>query len=111
MLSNGADGQVNDADVEHALDVAAGIAWAHYFAQLTNQPDPRLAESAEDLYFTYDEGVNYWIRPSGPASGLPAYRTSPWRKFGWEHRVSGGMGWAMQAATATVDAVYANGFD
>ncbi len=111
MLSNGADGQVNSADVEHALDVAAGIAWAHYFASLTNQPNPLLAEAAEDLYFTYDEGVNYWIRPNGPASGLPAYRTSPWRKFGWEHRVSGGLGWAMQAATATVDAVYTNGFE
>ena len=111
MLSNGANGQINDADVEHALDVAAGIAWAHYFAQLTHQPDPALADAAEDLYFTYDEGVNYWIRPSGPASGLPAYRTSPWRKFGWEHRVSGGLGWAMQAATANVDAMFANGFD
>ncbi|MBN8480933.1 MAG: hypothetical protein J0L88_05005 [Xanthomonadales bacterium] len=111
MLSNGADGQVNDADVEHALDVASGIAWAHYFASLTNQPDAQLADAAENLYFTYDEGVNYWIRPNGPASGLPAYRTSPWRKFGWEHRVSGGLGWAMQAAAATVDAMYANGFD
>lgn len=111
MLSNGADGQVNSADVEHALDVAAGLAWAHYFAELTGQSDPRLAETAEDLYFSYDEGVNYWIRPNGPASGLPAYRTSPWRKFGWEHRVSGGLGWAMHAATASVDAVFANGFE
>ena len=110
MLSNGATGQINDADVEHALDVAAGLAWAHYFAEMRGQGDPRLAETAEDLYFTYDEGVNYWIRPAGPASGLPAYRSSPWRKFGWEHRVSGGIGWAMQAAT-TVDAMFANGFD
>ncbi len=111
MLSNGADGQVNSADVEHALDVASGVAWAHYFAELTNQGDPRLADAAEDLYFTYDEGVNYWSRPGGPASGLPAYRTSPWRKYGWEHRVSGGLGWAMQAAMASVDGVFANGFD
>ncbi|MEO8010010.1 MAG: hypothetical protein ABI650_00045, partial [Dokdonella sp.] len=111
MLSNGSTGQINDADVEHALDVATGIAWAHYFAELTNQRDPRLADAAEDLYFTYDEGVNYWIRPSGPASGLPAYRTAPWRKFGWEHRVSGGLGWAMGAAAMTVELVFASGFD
>ncbi len=111
MLSNGADGQVNSSDVEHALDVASGVAWANYFAELTQQPDPQLAAAAESLYFTYDVGVNFWIRPSGPNSGLPAYRVSPWRKFGWEHRVSGGMGWAMLAATATTDAVFGNGFD
>jgi hypothetical protein len=111
MLSNGADGQMSSSDVEHALDVAAGLAWANYFAELTQQSDPRLADTAEDLYFTYDEGVNYWIRPGGPAAGLPAYRTSPWRKFGWEHRVSGGLGWAMNAATVDADMVFANGFD
>lgn len=111
MLSNGSTGQVNTADVEHSLDVASALAWAHYFAELTNQRDVRLAEAAEDLYFTYDEGVNFWIRPNGPASGLPAYRTSPWRKFGWEHRVSGGFGWAMAAATATTDPIFSGSFD
>lgn len=111
MLSDGSDGQVNASDVEHALDVASGVAWANYFAELLQLPDARLAEAAEDLYFTYDVGVNFWIRPNGPSSGLPAYRVSPWRKFGWEHRVSGGMGWTMLAATATTDAVFGNGFD
>ena len=111
MLSDGSDGQVNDADVEHALDVAASIAWAHYFAEATGQTDPALAEMAETLYFTYDEGVNFWIRPNGPASGLPAYRVSPWRKYGWEHRVSSGLGWAMQAAMERGDPVFANGFE
>ncbi|HPN80085.1 hypothetical protein [Dokdonella sp.] len=111
MLSNGSDGQVDASDVEHALDVASGLAWANYFAEMTQQSDSRLAETAEDLYFTYDEGVNFWIRPNGPASGLPAYRVSPWRKYGWEHRVSGGLGWATLAATATQDALFENGFD
>jgi hypothetical protein len=111
MLSDGSDGQVNDADVEHALDVAASIAWAHYFAEATGQGDPALAEMAETLYFTYDEGVNFWIRPNGPNSGLPAYRVSPWRKYGWEHRVSGGLGWAMAAATERGDPVFTDGFE
>lgn len=111
MLSDGSDGQVNDADVEHALDVAAGIAWANYFAEATGQGDPQLAGMAETLYFTYDEGVNFWIRPNGPNSGLPAYRVSPWRKYGWEHRVSGGLGWAMEAAMARLDPVFADGFE
>ena len=111
MLSNGSDGQVNESDVEHALDVASGTAWGNYFAALAGQPDAALAEVTEDLYFTYDIGVNFWIRPGGPASGLPAYRVTPWRKYGWEHRVSGGLGWAVAGATATVDAIFADGFD
>jgi hypothetical protein len=111
MLSDGSDGQVNEADVEHALDVAGALAWAHYFAELTGQGDPRLATAVEDLYYTYDEGVNFWIRPNGPSSGLPAFRVSPWRKYGWEHRVSGGLGWAMQANAIVSDPVFDNGFD
>ncbi|SFN00418.1 hypothetical protein [Dokdonella immobilis] len=111
VLSNGVDGQVDASDVEHGLDVAAATAWANYFAELTQQPDPRLAEVTEDLYFTYDTGVNFWIRPNGPGSGLPAYRVSPWRKYGWEHRVSGGLGWAVLASTSSPDPVFANGFD
>jgi hypothetical protein len=111
MLSNGSDGQVNESDVEHALDVAAGTAWATYFAALAGSPDAALAEVTEDLYFSYDIGVNFWIRPGGPASGLPAYRVTPWRKYAWEHRVSAGLGWAMAGATATVDAIFSDGFD
>ena len=58
-------------------------------------PDPVLTQRATDLYFTYDIGVNYWIRPDAPASGLAAYRVSPWRKYGWEHRPSAALSWAM----------------
>jgi len=108
MLSDGSDGQRNYEDIEHALDVAAGIAWAGYFADLTGQPDARLRQRAIDLYFSYDIGVNYWIRPGGPASGLTAYRVAPWRKWGWEQRVSVGFGWAMGAGG---DSIFANGFD
>jgi hypothetical protein len=111
MLSNGSDGQVDASDVEHGLDVASATAWANYFAELTQQPDSRLADITEELYFTYDTGVNFWIRPNGPGSGLPAYRVSPWRKYGWEHRVSGGTGWAVLASTSSPDAIFAGGFD
>jgi len=108
MLSDGSDGQRNYEDIEHALDVAAGLAWAGYFADLTGQPDPRLHARARDLYFSYDIGVNYWIRPLGPASGLTAYRVAPWRKWGWEHRVSVGFAWAMGASG---DTIFTNGYD
>jgi len=80
---------------EHALEVGAATAWAGYFAALSGSPDPVLTQRATDLYFTYDIGVNFWIRPDAPASGLAAYRVSPWRKYGWEHRPSGGLSWAM----------------
>jgi hypothetical protein len=80
---------------EHALEVGAATAWAGYFAALLGTPDPVLTQRASDLYFTYDIGVNFWIRPEAPASGLSAYRVGPWRKYGWEHRPSGGLSWAM----------------
>jgi hypothetical protein len=63
------------------------------------------------LYDTYDLAVNYWIRPAGPASGLPAFRVNPWRKWGWEHRTSDGLAWAVQAATLAEPPLFANGFE
>jgi hypothetical protein len=108
MLSNGTDGQVNAEDVEHALDVASGLAWAAYFADAQGFPSQTLHDRANDVYFTYDTGVNYWIRPNAPASGATAFRVSPWRKWGWEHRVAAGFGWAM---AATGDVVFADGFE
>lgn len=78
---------------EHALELTASLAWANYFATGLGQPDTSLAQAAQQLYLTYDVGVNYWIRPTAPASGLTAYRVAPWRKWGWEHRVAGSLSW------------------
>jgi len=80
---------------EHALEVGAATAWAGYFSSLVGAYDPLLTQRANDLYFTYDIGVNFWIRPDAPPSGLAAYRIAPWRKYGWEHRPSGGFSWAL----------------
>jgi hypothetical protein len=95
-------------DDEHALDVAAALAWADYFGALTGQRDPQLAALVATLYGTYDLGVNFWIRPAGPASGLPAFRVTPWRKWGWEHRTSDGLSWARSAVAMEL---FANGFE
>ncbi|MBL8300716.1 MAG: hypothetical protein JNN30_20445 [Rhodanobacteraceae bacterium] len=108
ILSNGADGQVNAEDVEHALDVASGLAWAAYFAESQGFPSQALRDRANAVYFSYDIGVNYWIRPAAPASGATAFRVSPWRKWAWEHRVAAGFGWAM---TAAGDTVFADAFE
>ena len=95
MLVDGSLGRAEWGDEEHALDVASALAWAAYFAELKSLPDPTLKLQAKALYFTYDIGVNYWIRPQGPEYGKPAFRVSPWRKYSWEHRVSPSFSWLM----------------
>jgi hypothetical protein len=101
-------------DEEHALDVAAALAWADYFGALLAQRDVLLGAAIEATFDTYDLGVNYWIRPAGPQSGLAAYRISPWRKWGWQHRTSDGLAWAVAAANApdpNPDRLFADGFE
>lgn len=108
MLLDGSDGQRNFEDVEHALDVAGQLAWADYFARVRSTPDPALGTAALALYATYDEGVNFWIRPGGPSAGLPAFRVSPWRKWGWEHRTSDGLAFALSDGAPPV---FEDGFE
>lgn len=96
LLADGSIGSSDLFDVEHALDVGSTLAWAAYFAALQGTPDATLKQQAQSLYKTYDIGVNYWIRPTAPASaGLAAFRVSPPRKYGWEHRVSGSLSWLL----------------
>jgi len=104
MRYDGVSDERDGSEVEHALEMSTTLAWAAYFADVLGAPDATLRQTATSLYQTYDVGVNYWIRPAAPASGLTAFRVSPWRKYGWEHRVSGSLSWLMAppAATATV---------
>lgn len=112
MLLDGSDGQRNAEDVEHALDVAGQLAWADYFARVAGMPDATLQPALASLYATYDLGVNYWIRPAAPASGLTAFRVSPWRKWGWEHRTSDGLAFALRTGGPPPEPpVFANGFE
>ncbi|HEX6738261.1 MAG TPA: hypothetical protein VF310_08325, partial [Vicinamibacteria bacterium] len=80
---------------EHALEVASSAAWAYYFSSLLGPLDTSLAAAANELYLTYDFGVNYWTRPAAPPAGLTAYRISPWRKYSWEYRPSSSLAWAL----------------
>ncbi len=97
-------------DEEHALEVTAALAWADYFGALFNQRDPGLLADMTNLYRSYDSGVNFWIRPTAPASGLSAFRVNPWRKWGWEHRTSDSLSWA-QGAIGDAELVFANGYE
>ncbi|WP_164821292.1 Ig-like domain-containing protein [Paenibacillus koleovorans] len=90
--------------IEHNLDVSGALLWADYFNQLTGgSPNTTWKNTISDLYFGYDIGVNYWIRPTGPsAAGKTAYRVTPNRKWGWEHRTTGSWSWlASQILTSS----------
>ncbi len=95
MRYDGVSDVRSTGEEEHSLEVAAALAWSWYFSELTGAPDPAMKTMADHCYDAYDIGVNYWIRPTGPASGLTAYRVTPWRKYGWEHRPSGSLSWLM----------------
>lgn len=108
MLWDGSVGQLDWGDVEHALDVASSVAWGAYFADLVGPPSPTLLATVDELYETFSIGVNHWIRPTAPSSGLTAYRVSPWRKWSWQHRVSASLSWIMKPASPVI---FEDGFE
>ena len=110
MLADGSDGNVDTSDAEHALDVAAQVAWGDYFARVAGTPNPQLAAMANSLYATYDESVNFWIRPTAPPANTQ-FRVAPPRKWGWEHRTSGGIGFALSDIIPGETPLFANGFE
>lgn len=94
-LIDGSTYAADGAGPEHTLSVAGAMAWAYYFSRLTGQPDTTLADAANELYRTYDYETNEWTRPAGPGSGLSAYRNSPWRRYNWTYKTSGGLSWCL----------------
>ncbi|SFS67107.1 Ig-like domain-containing protein [Paenibacillus sp. BC26] len=80
--------------IEHDLEVGNAILWADYFNQLLGgSPNTTWESAVNDLYYGYDIGVNFWIRPTGPTAGKTAYRITPNRKWGWEFRTTGSFTW------------------
>jgi hypothetical protein len=93
VRSDGSSEVRNGHTIEHSLEIAAAVAWAAYFSGVLGK-DPRpLLELADRMYTAYCAGVRYWIRSDGPSGS--AFRVSPWRKYGWEHRPSGSFSWIM----------------
>lgn len=108
VLRDGSDAVTSASDAEHALEVAAQLAWAHYFRESIGGDGSALRAAALDAYATYDEGVNFWIRPAAPPANT-AYRVAPPRKWGWEHRTSDGLAFAL--IQTDPDAVFGDGFE
>ncbi len=90
MRADGTTENRADTDVQHALDVGAIAAWATYFAELRGAPDTSLRQLANDLYSTYDVGVNFWTRPGGTN-----FNVSPPRRYTWEYKNSASYSWAL----------------
>lgn len=108
VLRDGSDAVTSASDAEHALEVAAQLAWAHYFREAIGGDGSLLRDAALDVYATYDEGVNFWIRPAAPPANT-AYRVAPPRKWAWEHRASDGLAFAL--IQSDPDALFADGFE
>ena len=77
------------------MDVGAVAAWATYFADLRGTPDASLRQLANDLYATYDVGVNFWTRPGGTN-----FNVSPPRRYTWEYKNSPSFSWALTGTDA-----------
>ncbi|MFO0966214.1 MAG: Calx-beta domain-containing protein [Gemmataceae bacterium] len=90
MRADGTSDNRSDTDVQHALDVGGVAAWATYFAELRGTPDASLRQLANDLYATYDVGVNFWTRPGGTN-----FNVSPPRRYTWEYKNSASFSWAL----------------
>lgn len=93
MRADGTSENRTDTDVQHALDVGSVAAWATYFAELKGAPDPSLRQLANDLYNTYDIGVNFWTRPGGTN-----FNVSPPRRYTWEYKNAASFSWALSGS-------------
>lgn len=96
MRFDGTSDSRSDTDVQHAMDVGSAAAWATYFASLRGTPDASLRQLANDLYATYDVGVNFWTRPGGTN-----FNVSPPRRYSWEYKNSDSFSWAMNNSDTT----------
>src|SRR5262249_8546246 len=96
MRADGTSDNRSDTDVQHAMDVGSVAAWATYFAELRGTPDASLRQLANDLYATYDVGVNFWTRPGGTN-----FNVSPPRRYNWEYKNSPSFSWALTGSDSS----------
>ncbi len=76
---------------EHSLDVAVPVALGAFFTTNSTQK-AALTTVAKGLLTTHGESIDYWTRNS---TGRTKYRISPARKFNWQYKNAGSVGWAL----------------
>ena len=86
-----ADGDNPFNGFEHAIDVAVPVALG---AAFTTDPTQRatFVSTAKGLMHTHDESIAEWTRES---PGRSKFRTSPPRKYLWQYKNAGVIGWGL----------------
>ena len=85
-------------DFEHAVDVTHLFALGVYFTQDQAQRAKLLAGIAK-IWPGHAHSVKKWERLTSP-EGYSKYRVSPPRKFAWQYKNTGSIGWALGERTA-----------
>ncbi|XOV78112.1 MAG: hypothetical protein ACFHVJ_14335 [Aestuariibacter sp.] len=76
---------------EHAIDVATAVALGAYFS-VDGQQKNELTRIAKELLLTHSENIEYWTRGT---QGRAKYRVNPGRKYAWQYKHAGKLGWAL----------------
>lgn len=81
---------------EHTLDVAVPVALGAYFSA-----DPArkaaLTEAAKKLLLTHEDAIRFFTRENQDTknAGRTRYRVEPTRKYFWQYKNAGVIGWAL----------------
>jgi len=96
-----ADGDDPFNGFEHSIDVAVPVALGAFF---TTDADRRatFASTAKGLMHTHDESIAEWTRdsPETRAAGRSKFRTTPPRKYLWQYKNAGVIGWGLDGPPA-----------
>jgi hypothetical protein len=84
-------------DIEHTCDVAGLVARGAWARQELGGDPSLLRTTAQQLLTGCQWNLNYWHRPSGPATGKAEWRLSPGRKFNWWFGTTSDLPWLMAA--------------
>lgn len=88
--------EVLEDGFEHGLDAAIPVALGAYFSTDPTQK-AKLTEVAKKLLTTHADSVRSWTRESQATkdAGRTRFRTEPTRKYFWQYKNSGVIGWAL----------------
>jgi hypothetical protein len=82
-------------DIEHTCDVAGLVARGAWARKRLGGDPAQLRASAQSLLTGCRWDLEYWHRPSGPASGKAEWRITPGRKFNWWFGTTSDLPWLM----------------